>query len=474
MTTIEVMNESRRRKRIHKAAQRAGAEAAEAAAPSKKVRLVEQKGSGIMAVDEGEDVDSDDANADIMVSVSKEERDARHSAAKKASRQHVQDATEKKMSKTKMKALTRLKERQEREAKRSELYESLAKNSITQSETMLLKSSSKLGKGKATKKERLAQALKEQRVGINITDATGLVVGMDGEGMSARKKRRMEQERELRELQRESSDEDPYVPGLNQASGDEDDDAEEEGEDREGDEDMEDQEDQAEEDGSDAEEDDADQEQEGTKQNSTAAKSKQGAAGKDVDMKNAGRKAGKHSTTASSAESAAAERKPAFYIQVKRNKNMQEAREKLPMYAEEQPIMEAIRYNDVVVLCGATGSGKSTQLPQFLYEAGYGHEAGCPGLIGCTQPRRVAAVTTAKRVAKELNVRLGKEVGYQVRYEKQADKSTKIKFMTDGILLKELQSDFLLSAYSAIIVDEAHERGLNSDVLIGMLSRVVP
>jgi ATP-dependent RNA helicase DHX37/DHR1 len=460
MTTIEVMNESRRRKRIHKAASRVAAEAAEAAAPSKKVKLIEQKGSGIMAVDEGGDVDSDDANADIIVSLSKEERDARHSAAKKAARQHVQDATEKKMSKTKMKALLRLKERQEREAKRSELFESLAKNSISQNETMLLKSSSKLGKGKATKKERLAQALKEQRVGINITDATGLVVGMDDQGMSARKKRRMEQERELRELNRESSDEDPFVPGQNQASGEE--------EEQEDEEDME-EEDQAQEDDDD-EEENAEQKEEET--NQSGANSKQDAA-KDVDMKNAGSKAGKHSKTCS-AESAASERKPAFYVQIKRIRNIQEAREKLPMYAEEQPIMEAIRYNDVVVLCGATGSGKSTQLPQFLYEAGYGHEAGCPGMIGCTQPRRVAAVTTAKRVAKELNVRLGKEVGYQVRYEKQADKSTKIKFMTDGILLKELQSDFLLSAYSAIIVDEAHERGLNSDVLIGMLSRVVP
>jgi ATP-dependent RNA helicase DHX37/DHR1 len=473
MTTIEVMNESRRRKRIHKAASRLAAEAAEAAAPSKKVRLIEQTGSGIMAVDEA-DVDSDDANADIIMSLSKEEKDARHSAAKKAARQHVQDATEKKMSKTKMKALLRLKERQEREAKRSELFESLAKNSISQNETMLLKSSSKLGKGKATKKERLAQALKEQRVGINITDATGLVVGMDDQGMSARKKRRLEQERELRELQRESS-EDDYVPGKSNVAAVEGDD----------DDDDDDDDDQGEED--DGGEEEEEEEEENSVREETADRHKQAKAGQNpttrdtakapdgtVKPENAGGKPTKHSNLTTNSETAASERKPAFYVKVKRVRSMQQAREKLPMYAEEQPIMEAIRYNDVVVLCGATGSGKSTQLPQFLYEAGYGHDAGCPGMIGCTQPRRVAAVTTAKRVAKELNVKLGKEVGYQVRYEKQTDKSTKIKFMTDGILLKELQSDFLLSAYSAIIVDEAHERGLNSDVLIGMLSRIVP
>lgn len=89
-------------------------------------------------------------------------------------------------------------------------------------------------------------------------------------------------------------------------------------------------------------------------------------------------------------------------------------------------------------------------------------------MIGCTQPRRVAAITTGRRVAKELNTPLGKEVGYQVRYEKRVGKDTKIKFMTDGILLKELQSDFLLGSYSAIIVDEAHERGLARSAQICM------
>ena len=112
---------------------------------------------------------------------------------------------------------------------------------------------------------------------------------------------------------------------------------------------------------------------------------------------------------------APAERKPAFYVRVNRKPQLQQGREKLPIFAEEQPIMEALKENDVLILCGATGCGKSTQLPQFLYEAGYGDPRGVPGMIGCTQPRRVAAITTAKRVALELNLPLGKEVGYQVR-----------------------------------------------------------
>lgn len=97
---------------------------------------------------------------------------------------------------------------------------------------------------------------------------------------------------------------------------------------------------------------------------------------------------------------------------------------------------------------------------------------GVPGMIGITQPRRVAAVTTARRVAHEMNVVLGTTVGYQVRYERAVSPQTRIKFMTDGILLKEMQADFLLRQYSVLLIDEAHERNLNGDILIGMLSRV--
>ena len=157
------------------------------------------------------------------------------------------------------------------------------------------------------------------------------------------------------------------------------------------------------------------------------------------------------------------------YVLVERSAEIEEARARLPIYMEEQRIMECIGENDVVVLCGETGSGKTTQVPQFLYESGYGKR----GVIGVTQPRRVAAVSMARRVAKELGSH-GARVGYQIRYDKTVSERTAVKFMTDGILLREIESDFALSRYSAIIIDEAHERNTNTDVLIGLLSRIVP
>ncbi len=146
----------------------------------------------------------------------------------------------------------------------------------------------------------------------------------------------------------------------------------------------------------------------------------------------------------------------------------------LPICGMEQEVVEAITLSDIVILCGETGSGKSTQVPQFVYEAGFASNG---LIIGVTQPRRVAAVSTAERVAHEMNTQCGKRgnVAYQVRYDSSGvTKDTRIKFMTDGILLRELSSDILLKSYSVIILDEAHERGLNTDVLLGMLSRAVP
>ncbi|KAL0088354.1 P-loop containing nucleoside triphosphate hydrolase protein [Phycomyces blakesleeanus] len=162
-----------------------------------------------------------------------------------------------------------------------------------------------------------------------------------------------------------------------------------------------------------------------------------------------------------------------FYVPVNRTKEVQEARMKLPVCGEEQVIMEAIRNNTVVVICGETGSGKTTQVPQFLYEAGWSHpDSDNPGLIAITQPRRVAAVSMAKRVGYELNLPES-VVSHQIRYDVTTSEKTRIKFMTDGVLLRELSQDLLLTKYSVIIIDEAHERNLNTDILIGVVSRVL-
>ncbi|NXT80490.1 DHX37 helicase, partial [Zapornia atra] len=162
--------------------------------------------------------------------------------------------------------------------------------------------------------------------------------------------------------------------------------------------------------------------------------------------------------------------KPAVFIPVDRSPEIQEARLKLPILAEEQVIMEAISENPIVIICGETGSGKTTQVPQFLYEAGY---ASPNGAIGITEPRRVAAVSMSQRVAKEMNLS-HRVVSYQIRYEGNVTDETQIKFMTDGVLLKEIQKDFLLSKYKVVIIDEAHERSMYTDILIGLLSRIVP
>jgi ATP-dependent RNA helicase DHX37/DHR1 len=163
----------------------------------------------------------------------------------------------------------------------------------------------------------------------------------------------------------------------------------------------------------------------------------------------------------------------AFSVSVERRSEIQAVRLQLPVVAEEQKIMEAIHNHPVVVIHGATGSGKTTQVPQFLYEAGYGSsDSSTPGIIGVTQPRRVAAVSMAKRVADELGDQ-GARVAYQIRFEGNLSLKTAVKFMTDGVLLREVAQDITLRKYSAIIIDEAHERSINTDILIGMMSRVI-
>ena len=143
--------------------------------------------------------------------------------------------------------------------------------------------------------------------------------------------------------------------------------------------------------------------------------------------------------------------------------------ESLPITARAEEIVELIRKHQVVVIAGETGSGKTTQLPKLCLAAGRGEA----GLIGCTQPRRLAARSVARRVAEELGTQLGDKVGFQVRFTDQVSEQSLIKFMTDGILLAETQGDPWLSAYDTIIIDEAHERSLNIDFLLGYLKRLM-
>eukprot|EP00980_Cylindrotheca_fusiformis_P030075 scaffold24314_cov250-Cylindrotheca_fusiformis.AAC.1 len=175
-------------------------------------------------------------------------------------------------------------------------------------------------------------------------------------------------------------------------------------------------------------------------------------------------------------------------VPIKRPESIEKSRYDLPVSAMEFEIMDSVRNHDVTIVCGETGSGKSTQVPQFLYEAGLclkHSDPKKPFLIGVTQPRRVAAVSTAKRVSYEMGKgdgqsikgdrKAGNLVSYKTRYETAGVGSdTCIQFMTDGILLQEIQSDLLLRKYSVIVLDEAHERNLNTDVLIGLLSKTIP
>ena len=131
----------------------------------------------------------------------------------------------------------------------------------------------------------------------------------------------------------------------------------------------------------------------------------------------------------------------------------------LPITARKDETVAAIRANQVVVIAGETGSGKTTQIPKMCLEAGLGIEA----KIGCTQPRRVAALSISRRIAEELNVTWGREVGCKIRFDDRSSAQTYIKLMTDGILLAETQGDSDLAEYNAIILDEAHERSLNID-----------
>lgn len=145
-------------------------------------------------------------------------------------------------------------------------------------------------------------------------------------------------------------------------------------------------------------------------------------------------------------------------------------RQLLPIFNYKSHILYAIEKYSVVVLISDTGTGKSTQIPQYLVESGWASEG---SMILCTQPRRVAVMTISDRVAKERNSILGEEVGYSIRFEKKlSEELTKIKYCTDGVLIREMMSDPMLLRYSVIMIDEAHERSLNTDILFGLLKKV--
>lgn len=144
-------------------------------------------------------------------------------------------------------------------------------------------------------------------------------------------------------------------------------------------------------------------------------------------------------------------------------------RKSLPIYAYREELLSAIEQYQVIIIVGETGSGKTTQLPQYLHEAGYTKDG---QKVGCTQPRRVAAMSVAARVAEEMGKRLGNEVGYSIRFEDKTNEKTVLKYMTDGMLLREFLTEPDLSGYSALMIDEAHERTVSTDILFGLVKDV--
>ncbi len=149
--------------------------------------------------------------------------------------------------------------------------------------------------------------------------------------------------------------------------------------------------------------------------------------------------------------------------------SIEDTRKGLPIYSFREQLLDAISKYQVLIIVGETGSGKTTQIPQYLHEAGYTKD----GLkVGCTQPRRVAAMSVAARVAEEMGVKVGNEVGYSIRFEDATSDKTVLKYMTDGMLLREFLTEPDLGAYSALMIDEAHERTLHTDILFGLVKDI--
>ncbi|GAV27425.1 hypothetical protein PMKS-000893 [Pichia membranifaciens] len=154
----------------------------------------------------------------------------------------------------------------------------------------------------------------------------------------------------------------------------------------------------------------------------------------------------------------------------KRISSIEETKKSLPVFQFRDELLRSVGKYQVLIVVGETGSGKTTQLPQYLYEAGYGKHG---KMIGCTQPRRVAAVSVAARVADEVGTRVGDKVGYSIRFDEKSSENTVIKYMTDGMLVREFLTDHDLAKYSVMIIDEAHERTLQTDILLGLFKNLL-
>ena len=163
------------------------------------------------------------------------------------------------------------------------------------------------------------------------------------------------------------------------------------------------------------------------------------------------------------------DKKPQLSEYEQKRKSLKEVKESLPVFPFREALIEAVKEHQVLIIEGETGSGKTTQIPQYLHEGGFTEDG---KKIGCTQPRRVAAMSVAARVAEEMGVKLGNQVGYSIRFEDCTSEKTIIKYMTDGMLLREFLGEPDLASYSVMIIDEAHERTLHTDILFGLVKDI--